>query len=205
MLIYLIRHGETAFNAERRYQGKLDIPLSEEGRAALRPAAFCPGVVFASPLRRAAQTARILFPAARIVTVEGLREMDFGDFEGRCFSELSDSAAYRAWVEGGCEARCPGGSESKPEFIRRTCEAFSTLVDNAYDGGQDRLVIVAHGGTQMAVLSALALPKRDFYEWRGENGCGFVLDDARWRRERVLTIVDEHFCLCERREPPCPF
>lgn len=46
MLIVLLRHGETAYNAQRRYQGKSDIPLSARGRARLRAADFAPDVVF---------------------------------------------------------------------------------------------------------------------------------------------------------------
>ena len=46
MLIYLLRHGETVYNTERRYQGSSDIPLSDCGRAALHPADFCVPVVY---------------------------------------------------------------------------------------------------------------------------------------------------------------
>ena len=62
MLIYLLRHGLTAYNAEKRYQGQRDIPLSPAGRAQLRPAGFMPDVAYVSPLIRARQTAEIFFP-----------------------------------------------------------------------------------------------------------------------------------------------
>ena len=57
MLIVLLRHGETAYNAQRRYQGKSDIPLSARGKARLRAADFVPDVVFVTALCRTAQTA----------------------------------------------------------------------------------------------------------------------------------------------------
>ena len=57
MLIVLLRHGETAYNAQRRYQGKSDIPLSARGRARLRAADFAPDVVVVTALCRTAQTA----------------------------------------------------------------------------------------------------------------------------------------------------
>ena len=63
MLIVLLRHGETAYNAQRRYQGKSDIPLSARGKARLRAADFAPDVVFVTALCRTAQTAAAIFPA----------------------------------------------------------------------------------------------------------------------------------------------
>lgn len=191
MLIYLLRHGETAYNAEKRYQGTRDIPLSARGRAALCRAQIDPAVVYTSPLCRAVETAAVLFPRARLVPVEDLREMCFGDFEGRNYIEMGDDPDYRAWVEGYCLGRCPGGMEDRAQFIRRSCAAFTPLVDRALAEGAPELVIVAHGGTQMAVLSRFARPQRDFYAWRVGNACGFVLDGARWPKERLLDVVGE--------------
>lgn len=83
MKVYLLRHGQTEYNVDKRYQGTRDIPLSEKGRAALRRADIEPDTVYVSPLCRAVDTARVLFPAARLVPVHDLREMCFGIFEGR--------------------------------------------------------------------------------------------------------------------------
>ncbi len=88
MLIYLLRHGQTEYNAQKRYQGQRDIPLSPEGAARLRRADFDPDVVYVSTLQRTSQTARILFPEAKLVPVDGLKEMCFGSFEGRNFIEM---------------------------------------------------------------------------------------------------------------------
>ena len=175
MRIDLIRHGETAYTAQGRYQGASDLPLSPRGRATLRPAGFCPPVVYASPMARAVETARLLFPAARVVAVPGLEELSFGRFEGRAFRELAEDRDYRAWVDGGCRGRCPGGTEDRETFVRRTCGAFMPLVEGALRRGEERLVVVAHGGTQMAVLSRLALPRRDYYHWHAAPGVGFRL------------------------------
>ena len=57
MLIYLLRHGLTAYNAEKRYQGQRDIPLSPEGRAQLRQADLRPRTVYITPLCLTRQTA----------------------------------------------------------------------------------------------------------------------------------------------------
>ena len=70
MLIYLLRHGLTEYNAQKRYQGQRDIPLSAEGLSQLRRADIDPKVVYITPLQRTAQTARVLFPEAELVVVK---------------------------------------------------------------------------------------------------------------------------------------
>ena len=55
--------------------------------------------------------------------------------------------------------------------------------------GEERLAIVAHGGTQMAVLERYVLPRRDYYAWQGPYGGGFVLDASRWTADRTLTLL----------------
>ena len=188
MLIVLLRHGKTAYNEQRRYQGAADVPLSQAGKAALQKADFEPETVYVTPLVRTAQTARILFPGARQIVAPELREMDFGDFEGRTYDEMKDDAAYCAWLDSGCESACPNG-ESKAAFCERVCCAFEKLADDALARGEERLVIVAHGGTQMAALSRFAEPHRDYYDWNAPLAGGFVLSADEWRARRVLRVV----------------
>lgn len=190
MLIYLLRHGATACNAERRYQGNTEIPLSPAGRAALQKADFSPDSLFVSPLSRAVETAAILFPGIRQTSVSALREMDFGVFEGRNFREMECDGAYRAWVDGGCAGRCPGG-ESRDEFSSRVCGAFAAVVDGGLASGAVRLAIVAHGGTQMAAMERFALPRRTYFDWKAPCGGGFVLDTSPWQNGRLLNLVGE--------------
>ena len=138
---------------------------------------------------RTAETAEILFPNARQIVVPDLREMDFGIFEGKSYLDMENLPAYRAWVEGGCVDAPPGG-ESRAAFCRRVCAAFEALMNQTLAAGEERLAIVAHGGTQMAVMERFALPRQDYFSWRGPLGGGFLLDAARWRAERVLTLLD---------------
>lgn len=190
MLIRLLRHGATAWNASGRYQGRTDLPLSPAGRAALVRADLSPETVFVSPLSRARETAAILFPGAVQVPVPGLAEMDFGAFEGRTWREMERDGDYRSWVEGGCTGRCPNG-ESREAFSARVCGAFAELVDEALRRGDGELVIVAHGGTQMAALERFALPQRDYFDWRAPPGGGFLLDSTPWRTRRRLDLAGE--------------
>lgn len=192
MKIYLLRHGRTVYNTEHRYQGHRDIPLSAEGEAELIQADFSPAVVYVSPLRRARRTAECLFPAAGQSVVEALIEMDFGAFEGRNYLEMEDDQDYRAWVDGGCNGRCPGG-EDRPEFCQRVCAAFETLVETAAGQDWEELVIVAHGGVLMALMERFALPERGYFDWEAPNGGGFVLawDGELWRSGRKLRLLRE--------------
>lgn len=95
MLIYLLRHGLTEYNAQKRYQGQRDIPLSAEGLSQLRRADIDPKVVYITPLQRTAQTARVLFPEAELVVVKDLQEMCFGSFEGKTTSRWSTTPIIR--------------------------------------------------------------------------------------------------------------
>ena len=189
MKIYLLRHGETQYNAEKRYLGRTDIPLSPKGRGYLARADFFPETVYVSPLRRTVETAEILFPEARLVPVPDLREMDFGIFEGRTYLEMTGLPEYQEWVDGGCLGQIPDG-EGKTGFCERVCGAFTALADRAAENGEKDLTIVAHGGTQMAVMERYAQPRREYFGWLGPYGGGYVLDAARWMRERILQLEE---------------
>ena len=138
----------------------------------------------------ARSTAEIVFPQAKQVVVDDFREMCFGIFEGRNYIDMEHDPEYLAWVGGNCEGSVPGG-ERKAEFSARTCAAFEPLVDQALAQGEELLVIMAHGGTQMAVMERYALPHADYYHWCGPNAGGYVLeaDSAAWRASRTLPLV----------------
>ena len=191
MKVYVLRHGRTAWNALQRYQGITDIPLSPEGTAELIPAGFSPEVVWTSPLCRTGQTADRVFPGAPQRPVEAFREMNFGAFEGRSFRDMEQDRDYRAWVDGGCVGRCPGG-EDWAGFAGRVCPAFEALLEDAFAAGKDRLVILAHGGVQLAVMEAYALPERNHFDWMGPCAGGYVLEAAEplWRARKKLTLLE---------------
>ena len=228
-----------------------------------------PAVVYVSPLKRARETASILFPKAVQVVIPELAEMNFGKFEGRNYKEMENDPDYRAWVEGMCLGKCPGG-ESREEFCARTCEAFLEVLrqvpQNAtetfnrnlnietgktwesgetgesretWESGEtgesretgesgetgktgesretgekiSRLVIVAHGGTQMAVMNRFNCDHfsgkesresrtDDYYSWQLPCGQGYVLEAQTDGKEcciRVLGIRD--YCKPQEQEP----
>ena len=116
--IFLIRHGETAWNAERRLQGHLDIPLNEEGeRQAAALARALAGetvdLIVSSDLSRAASTARAVAErhGLPLHTDAALRERCFGAFEGLLYDERESHfpEAYAQWRARDRYARYPDG------------------------------------------------------------------------------------------------
>ncbi len=189
--VYFIRHAMTAGNREKRYIGRSNEPLCGEGKiqaAALKgthlPAFDC---VFTSPYIRCMETASILFPDTKFTAVYGLRECDFGMFEGKTAAELESSAAYNAWLATGCTGPIPGG-ESVEDFKARCRIAFLEAMEEVPETGVCAFVI--HGGCIMAILEAYAMPKRAFYECHIEN-CGFVRCTFNGR---ALTIEGGSLC-----------
>ena len=193
----LIRHGKTQGNAERRYIGRTDEPLSPAGREELLKMAPDPAVkrVFVSPYLRARETASILFPNAEQCVLPGLRETDFGDFEGKTADEMAEDPAYRAWVDGMCLGRCPGG-ESREDVTKRAVEAFTEAVrsvrkekrepETGSEETDETVVFVTHGGVIMSILEALAVPHRDYYDYYVPNLGGWLADCAEEDGQLVL-------------------
>lgn len=150
--ILLIRHGETAWNAVRRLQGHLDVPLNEEGERqaaalgrALREEPL--DAVFSSDLQRALQTARAVAQSRGIeVRIDaGLRERAFGGFEGLMYAEIGAHFpdAYAAWKAREFDAGLPGGGETLRAFFVRATQAVTAILQS---GSYRRIAVVTHGG-----------------------------------------------------------
>jgi probable phosphoglycerate mutase len=173
--ILLIRHGETAWNAIKRLQGHLDIPLNAEGerQAAALGRALADehlDAVIASDLQRARQTAEAI-AAPRGMTVRldrGLRERCYGAFEGMLYAEIGQRypEAYAAWQAREIDARFPEGvhvAETMREFSRRAVDTIKRIVS---EGRYRKLALVSHGGVlECAYRAALGMDfslARDF-------------------------------------------
>ncbi len=192
MDVYLIRHAQTAENGQKRFCGWTDVPVCPDGLTAAAAARALlpmqPKTVFITPLQRTRQTAEVLFPDAALVTVEGIKEMHFGDFEGRTHQELQSTAAYTTWMASNGYGACPNGEDVK-QFTLRVAEAFSKLVDDALNSNEPGLTVVAHGGTIMALMQYFAVPKKRHYlEWDVCNCGGWhtVTDAQTWRDGHIL-------------------
>ena len=138
----LIRHGMTASNSEKRYLGRTNEPLSEEGRRLLLlrkeqgcyPAA---SFLFSGPMTRCLQTGRLLYPEKTPLLIPEWTEMDFGEFEGKNYRELSGDARYQAWIDSGGLLPFPGG-ESREAFLLRCRKGLERLLRMLEKKGQER-------------------------------------------------------------------
>ena len=167
MKILLIRHGMTTGNLEKRYIGRTDEPLCSAGLAALKQCSYPPcDILVSSPMKRCLQSAEILFPEQKAHICCAFRECDFGDFEGKNYSELRGDPQYQKWIDSGGMIPFPNG-ESPAEFRARCCDGFLTTINKYSDAS--RIAFVVHGGTIMAILSQFALPHRDYFDWMTDN------------------------------------
>lgn len=168
--VLLIRHGATLGNLEKKYIGKTDEELCEEGllqAMRLKEQCFQPDYLFVSPLKRARQTAEIAFSGKNYTVVEELSETDFGFFEGKTASQLCDNQEYRKWLDSFCLAPIPGG-ESVSDFKQRCCSSFLSILQTIPDGSKTAFIV--HGGVIMAIMEAYLEPKGNFYDYRIGNG-----------------------------------
>ena len=116
--IKLIRHAQTNGNLSKKYVGFTDEDICDIGIENAKKRAIIIGsdtqeLVYVTPMKRTAQTAKILFPNAKQVIINGLAEMNFGVFEGKNFKDLAHSEEYRKWVDSGCTTQCPDGEGYK--------------------------------------------------------------------------------------------
>lgn len=169
--IILIRHGETAWNAERRLQGHIDIPLNQAGHAqaralghALAGEAFT--AVISSDLQRAHQTAQHVLALHMnrqlpLHIEQNLRERCFGGFEGLTYQELAERypkefAAYKARD---VAVNLPVGERAGEDFAVFYQRVVTALAHYGERFAGQKIVIVAHGGVlECAYRAANKLP-----------------------------------------------
>ncbi|MCE8002688.1 histidine phosphatase family protein [Billgrantia ethanolica] len=153
--LVVVRHGVTQWNRERRYQGQRDIPLLlpealpglDRLREALAEQTF--DAVHCSDLTRCRQTlAHVAEGRERAWPTHfdaRLRELDFGDYEGRTYDELKSQPFYRAWIDSEGQQPPPGG-ESTADLGRRLDAWFDDVLSACAPHGQRRVLVVTHGG-----------------------------------------------------------
>ena len=147
--VYLVRHGQTAWNKEEIFRGRTDIPLDETGlRQAELVGEYFKGMeihgIYSSSLSRAWQTAQKVAELhnVKVQPLQGILDMSFGNWEGRAHQEIRehDSETYRQWVETPHLVRLPGG-ESLDDVRVRAMAALEEVIRN-YSG--KTLILVSH-------------------------------------------------------------
>lgn len=175
ILILLIRHGETAWNREGRIQGQRDIPLSPRGEdqarllsARLRNVAL--DAVFSSDSLRSRRTAEIALEGRSLPLLlsSGWRERDYGEWEGKTWTELHQHSAAEAerFDQDPVDFTPPGGET----WNQMQSRVFNELQQVVAAASGRTVGIFTHGGPcKAAVFAALGLPPAHWRNWVSDN------------------------------------
>ena len=168
--VYLVRHGQTAWNKEEVFRGRTNIPLNETG---LREGELAGGYlkdvevhsVYSSPLARAWQTAQKIagYHSIEVQPLEGLIDMSFGDWEGHPLAEVreKDGERYRQWREEPHLLRLPGG-ETLDEVRARAMAALEEVIRRH---PEKTVVLVSHRVINKVLLCGiLGLDNSHFWQ-----------------------------------------
>lgn len=180
MKLYLVRHGETDWNKERRIQGQVDIPLNDFGRrlaektaAGLRDVPFA--VCFSSPLGRAMETAELILSGRDVPVIpdERIKEMAFGEWEGKCCSkegwELPER--FQAFFDDPMHYEPAAGGEDFSDVKGRMGEFLSWLsTQKQYE--DDNILITTHGVALVGMLNYIKeKPLREYWGQGVHKNC----------------------------------
>lgn len=192
-----LRHGMTPGNAEKRYIGRTEEHLSKLGINQILSAKekmnyTQPELLFVSPMKRCLETADLLFPDIQKQEIELFKEMDFGDFEGKNYQELSGEKTYQEWIDSCGELPFPNG-ESKGRFVARCMQGMEQMLQRTEAQMEYKevknmnITAVVHGGTIMAVLSSMY--GGNYYDYQVPCGLGYkchlVKREGNWEMESI--------------------
>ncbi|MCP3027869.1 histidine phosphatase family protein [Halobacillus sp. A5] len=183
---YLIRHGETTSNQERRYIGWRDEPLSDQGRRQIN--LLCRklppfGRLFSSDLTRCTETAGKVDD--RFQVDRALREYHFGDFDGKRYAELNKNSEYQCWLND-MENVTPPNGESFSTFRSRVLKFMGRILDCLGQDEQMPVGIVTHGGVIRTLLQYFSKQTNSMWEWSIDPGEAYHLKLIKEGDEWIL-------------------
>lgn len=192
--LYFMRHGETVWNTERRYQGMTDIELSQEGLrqaecAAKRFKNIKIDKIYASPLKRAMKTAEKIAAekGLEIISEDDFREIHFGEWEGKTVPELTEKygESYTNFIREPHKYGFPGEG-SVENVINRIKPGIDRLI--AEEKGN--VLIVSHGGIiRLMIMYIMGLDSSWFTKmWINNTGVSIV--EIKNDRRLLLTLND---------------
>jgi len=182
--IHFIRHGRTFANEKSLYCGSTDVPLSESGVKEIldfkSKGVYPKAELFiTSGMKRTIETFNLIYGDIDFITIKGLKEYDFGDFEMKSYNELKDRPDYQKWITDEIgDVRCPGG-ESKNEFYKRVDQSIQQILNEIFRRKAGSTMIVCHGGVISVIMDRLFPKERNFYEWHPKYGLGYTLDFSK--------------------------
>jgi alpha-ribazole phosphatase len=195
-VFYLVRHGETEWNAENRLCGCSDVPLSATGRQQakslaerLKPIPF--EALYSSPLERALETARLISESVDLQPVPDHRlvELDYGHWEGKTLPDIleNDPETWRAWVADPAAVAPPGG-ESGLEAQQRVVSFLDLL---AAKHPQGHVLVVFHKTVcRLMVCHALGMPPREYRRRLVLNNAALSIIQAQPYGWQLVTFND---------------
>jgi len=192
-MIYLVRHGESEANIQNRFSGITDVELSDKGRVQAETAGnnlkpYKIDYVYASPLKRARETAEIIcgvnnIDINKIITENSLIEVNFGLFENMTWEEIRESHREESenWILHKHKYKFPDG-ESYDDIVNRV----SFFVDNVPDNS----LVVTHFGVIQAILLYLnILDDSSLWEYKIDNCDVVILDKNKGKIDKIIKIM----------------
>jgi broad specificity phosphatase PhoE len=194
--IYMVRHGQTVWNVERRFRGTIEVPLNEKGRMDAQHAAQALGVVglsavYTSPLSRAREVAEAIASAAglsRPVDDAGLLNIDYGVWHGLTKEECAerDPIAWRLYKESPEEAACPEGEALAHAADRVTAALFGIAARHRVAA----VAAVSHGAMVRLALLRAGYCTGPEWEVPLDTGSATVLD-VRDHTNSVVGVAEK--------------
>lgn len=185
--ILLVRHGETDWNRQTRFQGQIDVPLNDTGRSQAQKAAeFLKAVslnqAVSSPMLRPKETAEIILqphPGVSLELDDNLREISHGLWEGKLEAEIEQEypGLLQRWQQSPETVQMPDG-ENLQQVWERAIAAWDAIVESASRHPQpSTTLVVAHDAINKAILGyVLGLGPEHFWSFRQGNGAVSVID-----------------------------
>jgi len=180
--VYLVRHGETDWNAKGKYLGLTDIPLNNNGECQAKALSLFLSkeridAIYSSALTRTIQTARIVAEphGLKVSKIPELNEVDFGEWDGLTYFEIKDKYSNLAddWLNKTSEIQIPGG-ESWENFKTRVLSGLREILN---ENENKNILVVSHGGPIKAIISeVLGLSLTSFWKIRQDRGALNVVE-----------------------------
>lgn len=175
LTVYLLRHGETAWNADgNRYCGATDIGLTQKGwQQAQQAATALTGLsfdaVYSSPLQRAFQTAQLVSGNREVIADQRLTEASFGQWEGKTKEEFiaQNADLWHDWCERPDNTRAGGTGETARQVVDRVDDFFQQMQKKHFDG---TILVVAHNAVNRFYMTwKLGMPLKNYRKIVQEN------------------------------------
>lgn len=184
--LLLVRHGETEWNRQGKFQGQIDVPLNDNGRSqAGKAGEFLQNVAldfaFSSTMARPKETAEIILqqhPHIQLELLDGLREISHGLWEGKFESEIEQEfpGELERWRNVPAEVQMPEG-ENLQQVWERSVAAWQSILQSAEVNQRQIGLVVAHDATNKTLLChILGLSPENFWNFRQGNGAVSVID-----------------------------